>query len=79
MNLIQVAILLSVSTNQSRNRRMITSEEQLLGCLEEFVLGFGVGYWIEPPDAHNLPDGVTTSVVCKRVRPKNAAQICFQP
>jgi hypothetical protein len=40
-----------------------TSEEELLGRVEESMLRLRVGDWVEPAHAHHLADGLATAVV----------------
>jgi hypothetical protein len=56
-----------------------TAEEQALSGVEELVLAFGAGDWVESPYTHNFLNGVTGAVVGVRISAQNTAEICLEP
>lgn len=58
---------------------MRTAEEQPLGSFKKFVLLLGAHDGIEPPDAYDPLDRVTTAIICVAVRSEHAAEIRLEP
>lgn len=63
----------------SANITMRTAEEQLLGCLQEFLLLLRAGHWVEPSHSDDPLDRVSRSIIGVRVCPQNTAEVCFKP